>query len=125
MIKDQTIGSARAEKDRANSRIIQRLMTALLASALTLPSLAAWGTESSPERVMARYAAFATNPVSRFDALDELEDISADTEDRYAHVAERHALGCPEIASGYELADFELMAASISNAGSNSRSALR
>ena len=54
MIKDQSIGSARAEKDHANSRIIQSLMTALLASALTLPSLAAWGTESSPERAMAR-----------------------------------------------------------------------
>jgi hypothetical protein len=54
MIKDQTIGSARAEKDRANSRIIRRLMAALLASALTLPSLAAWGTESSRERVVAR-----------------------------------------------------------------------
>jgi hypothetical protein len=54
MIKDQTIGSARAEKDHANNRIIQRLMTALLASALTLPSLAAGGTESSPERAMAR-----------------------------------------------------------------------
>ena len=54
MIKDQTIGSARAEKDQANSRIIQRLMTALLASALTLPSLAAWGTERSPEQPAAR-----------------------------------------------------------------------
>jgi hypothetical protein len=54
MIKDQTIGSARAEKGRANSRIIQSLMTALLASALTLPSLAAWGTERSPEQPAAR-----------------------------------------------------------------------
>jgi hypothetical protein len=49
-----TIGSARAEKDHANSRIIQSLMTALLASALTLPSLAAWGTERSPEQPTAR-----------------------------------------------------------------------
>jgi hypothetical protein len=72
-----------------------------------------------------RYAAFATNPVSRFNALDELEDIGADTEDRYAHVAEHHTLGCSEIASGYDLADFELMAAPNSNAGSDSRSALR
>ena len=54
MIKDQSIGSARAEKDHANSRIIQSLMTALLASALTLPSLAAWGTERSPEQPTAR-----------------------------------------------------------------------
>ena len=54
MIKDQTIGSARAEKNRANGRIIQRLMKALLASSLTLPSLAAWGMEGSPEQAMAR-----------------------------------------------------------------------
>ena len=54
MIKDQTIGSARAEKGRANIRIIQSLMTALLASALMLPSLAAWGTERSPEQPAAR-----------------------------------------------------------------------
>ena len=56
MIKDQTIGSARAERDRANGRIIQCLMTALLASALTLPSIAAWGMESSPEQAVARAA---------------------------------------------------------------------
>jgi len=56
MIKDQTIGSARAGRDRANGRIIQRLMTALLASALTLPSIAAWGMESSPEQTVARAA---------------------------------------------------------------------
>ena len=127
MIKDQTIGSARAEKDRANCRIIRRLMTALLASALTLPSIAAWGDGSSREGCgeSGRYAAFATNPVSQFNALDELEDIGADTQDRYAHVAEHHTLGCSEIASGYDLADIELMAAPNSNAGSNSRSALR
>ena len=50
MIKDQTIGSARAEKGRANRRIIQSLVTALLASALTPPSPAAWGTGRSPEQ---------------------------------------------------------------------------
>ena len=66
MIKDQTIGSARAEKDDANSRIIQRLMTALLASALTLPSLAAWGTESSPEGAMARAGDMLRLPPIRY-----------------------------------------------------------
>jgi len=66
MIKDQTIGSARAEKDRANSRIIQRLMTALLASALTLPSIAAWGTESSPEQAVARAADMLRLPPIRY-----------------------------------------------------------
>lgn len=54
MIKDQTIGSARAEKSRVVSRISQSLMTALLTSALTLPSPAAWGTERSPEQPAAR-----------------------------------------------------------------------
>ena len=66
MIKDQTIGSARAEKDRAKSRIIQRLMTALLASALTLPPLAAWGMESSPEQAVARAADMLRLPPIRY-----------------------------------------------------------
>lgn len=55
MILDQTIGSARAEKhQKGRSRVIRNLMTALLASALTLPSLAAWGTENSPVRAVTR-----------------------------------------------------------------------
>jgi hypothetical protein len=50
MILDQTVGSARAErKNRVRGRVIRNLMTALLASVLTLPSLAAWGMESSPK----------------------------------------------------------------------------
>ena len=66
MIKDQTIGSARAEKDHANSRIIQRLMTALLASTLTLPSLAAWGTERSSEQLAARAGDMLRMPPIRY-----------------------------------------------------------
>ena len=56
MISHQTIGSARAEKhQKGRSRVVIRnLMTALLASALTLPSLAAWGTENSPVRAVTR-----------------------------------------------------------------------
>ncbi len=66
MIKDQTIGSARAEKDRANSRIIQSLMTALLASVLTLPSLTAWGRESAPERAVVRAGDILRLPPIRY-----------------------------------------------------------
>jgi hypothetical protein len=56
MILDQTIGSARAEKrkNRMTGRVIRNLMTALLASALTLPSLAAWGMESSRQQAAAK-----------------------------------------------------------------------
>src|ERR1700756_4498483 len=52
MILDQTIGCARAEKHktRGNHHIVRNLMAALLASALTPPSLAAWGTETSPNK---------------------------------------------------------------------------
>lgn len=55
MIVDHAIGSARAEKDRnrVNRRAVRNLMTGLLASALMLPSLAAWWTESSPEQAKA------------------------------------------------------------------------
>ena len=51
MILDQTIGSARAEKrkDAVAGRAMRNLITVLLASALTLPSLAAWGMDSSPK----------------------------------------------------------------------------
>ena len=51
MILDQTIGSARAEKHKnpVAHRIVRNLLKAFLASALTLPSLAAWGMDSSPK----------------------------------------------------------------------------
>jgi hypothetical protein len=56
MITDQTIGSARAEqqKDAVAGRAMRSLITVLLASALTLPSLAAWGMESSPKQAAAK-----------------------------------------------------------------------
>ena len=56
MITDQTIGSARAEqhKDAVAGRAMRNLITLLLASALTLPSLAARGMESSPKQAAAK-----------------------------------------------------------------------
>ena len=68
MIKDQSIGSARAEKykERTTGRVIRNLMTALLTSALTLPSLAAWGTERSPEQPAARAGDLLPLPPIRY-----------------------------------------------------------
>jgi hypothetical protein len=56
MIRDHTIDSARAEKHKnpVARGVIRNLMTALLASVLTLPSLAAWGMESSPQQAAAK-----------------------------------------------------------------------
>jgi hypothetical protein len=132
MIRDQTIGSARAEKqkNRLTSRVIQNLMTAFLASALTLPSLAAWGMESPPRQVTAKAGEMLPLPPIRY--LDSMPwmnwKVSARTPTLkidIAHVPEHHALGYPEIASGIDLADIELIAAFISHAGSDSRPALR
>ncbi len=49
MILHQTISSARAEKrnDPVARRVTRHLLTALLTSALILPSLTAWGMDSS------------------------------------------------------------------------------
>ena len=54
MIIDQTIGSARAEKpkDPVARHVLRNLMTALLAAALMLPSLAAVGMESLARQPM-------------------------------------------------------------------------
>jgi len=52
MIRNHTIDSARAEKQ--TNRVIRNLMTALLASVLTLPSLATRGMESSPQQAAAK-----------------------------------------------------------------------
>ena len=46
MISDQTIVSARAEKQTAlGRRMVRRILTASMAAILTLPSLAAWGMD--------------------------------------------------------------------------------
>ena len=46
MISDQTIVSARAEKQNAlGRRVVRRILTASMAAILTLPSLAAWGMD--------------------------------------------------------------------------------
>ena len=56
MITDQNIGSARAEKHNnpAARHVVRRLLTALLASALAMPSLATWGLDTSPRTAEAR-----------------------------------------------------------------------
>lgn len=48
MISDQTIVSARAEKRKKvfGQRVVRGILTASMAAALALPSLAAWGLES-------------------------------------------------------------------------------
>ncbi len=68
MISHQTIGSARTEKhQKSRSRVVIRnLMTALLASALTLPSLAAWGPENSPVRAVTRTGGMLPLPPLRY-----------------------------------------------------------
>ncbi|MBN8991183.1 MAG: hypothetical protein J0H42_23295 [Rhizobiales bacterium] len=46
MISDQTIISARAEKQNAlGRRMVRRILTASMAAILTLPSLSAWGLD--------------------------------------------------------------------------------
>ncbi len=47
-----------------------------------------------------RHATVAPNSVSRLDAMDDVEHFGADAEDRYSHVPERHAVGCPANSSG-------------------------
>jgi hypothetical protein len=72
MILHQTIGSARAEKNKKRHAraIIQNLMTALLASALTLPSLAAWGAENSPVQAATRTGgALQLPPIPYLDSM--------------------------------------------------------
>ena len=68
MILDQTIGSARAEKHKVPiaHRIVRNLLTALLASALTLPSLAAWGIDSSPKQAAAKAGDMMPLPPIRY-----------------------------------------------------------
>ncbi|WFU39524.1 hypothetical protein QA640_35000 [Bradyrhizobium sp. CB82] len=68
MIRDQTIGSARAEKHKKHitSRVTRNMLTALLASALTLPSLAAWGIESSPQQAAAKSGDMLPLPPIRY-----------------------------------------------------------
>ena len=68
MILDQTIGSARAEKHKnpVAHRIVRNVLTALLASALTLPSLAAWGMDSSPKQAAAKAGDMMPLPPIRY-----------------------------------------------------------
>lgn len=68
MIRDHTIGSARAEKHKGRLArgVIRNLMTALLASVLTLPSLAAWGMESSPQQATTKPGGMLPLPPIRY-----------------------------------------------------------
>jgi hypothetical protein len=68
MILDQTIGSARAEKHKnpVAYRIVRNLLTAFLASALMLPSLAAWGMDSSPKQAAAKTGDMLPLPPIRY-----------------------------------------------------------
>lgn len=68
MILDQTIGSARAEKHKnpVAHRIVRNLLMAFLASALTLPSLAAWGMDSSPKQAAAKTGDMLPLPPIRY-----------------------------------------------------------
>ena len=72
MILDQTIGSARAEKhkDAVAGRTMRNLITVLLATALTLPSLAAWGMESSQKQATAKAGDMV--PLSPIPYLDSM-----------------------------------------------------
>jgi hypothetical protein len=55
MILDQDIGSARAEKPESPTRgVVRHLLTALLASALAMPSVAAWGMNSASKAAAAK-----------------------------------------------------------------------
>ena len=103
MIMDHTIGSARAEK-RKNStrRLWRRLLTASLASALAMPSLAAWGL-NSPARTTAIPADVRPSPpIAHLESmpLDAVGSESSKTEDRHTDVAQRDAVGHPETWSG-------------------------
>ena len=68
MILDHTIGSARAEKHKEAiaRRIVRNLLTALMASALTLPSLAAREMDSSPKQTAAKAGDMMPLPPIRY-----------------------------------------------------------
>jgi hypothetical protein len=94
MILHQTFGSARAERptEHMPRRMMRLLLTSLLTSALTLPSLAARGIESlqgkSSPAIFRDNQAAADSAVG-FRALDRMEYRSADAQDRHSHRAER------------------------------------
>jgi hypothetical protein len=55
MILDQDSCSARSENPECPSRgLVRHLFTALLASALSMPSVAAWGLNSAPKAAAAK-----------------------------------------------------------------------
>src|SRR5579859_8084785 len=76
MISDQTIVSARAEKQKAlGRRAFRGILTASMAAVLTLPSLAAWGMDgprSKPKSENA-FEAIALPPIPYLDSMPWLK----------------------------------------------------
>ncbi|MBR1194409.1 hypothetical protein, partial [Bradyrhizobium sp. AUGA SZCCT0160] len=76
MITDQSLVSARAEKQNAlGRRLVRGILTASTAIALTLPSLAAWGLDS-PRNTPTSGNAFeqiALPPIPYLDSMPWLE----------------------------------------------------
>jgi hypothetical protein len=68
MILDQTIGSARAEKQN-NPSARHVVLTAMLASALAMPSLAVWGNDSPPTVGAAKPVELPLPPIPYLDSI--------------------------------------------------------
>ncbi|MET3844031.1 hypothetical protein [Bradyrhizobium sp. OAE829] len=76
MISDQTIVSARAEKQKAlGSRVFRRICTASMAAVLTLPSMAAWALDGPRETPKSRNAfeTIALPPIPYLDTMPWFE----------------------------------------------------
>jgi hypothetical protein len=71
MILDQTIGSARAEKQNNPSarHVVRYLLTAMLASALAMPSLAVWGNDSPQTAVTTKPVELPLPPIPYLDSI--------------------------------------------------------
>lgn len=76
MISDQTIVSARAEKQKAlGKRVLRGILTASMAAVLTLPSLAAWGSGGPREAPQSQNAfeTIALPPIPYLDTIPWLK----------------------------------------------------
>jgi hypothetical protein len=76
MISDQTIVSARAEKQKAlGKRVFKGILTASMAAVLTLPSLTAWGLDGPRETPKSRNAfeTIALPPITHLDTMPWLK----------------------------------------------------
>jgi hypothetical protein len=104
MILDQTIGSARAEKqDNPSARhVVRYLLTAMLASALAMPSLAVWGNDSPPTAVATKPIELPLPPIPYLDSIPWMKWNAAAPMMKIEHAdgAEHHSVGHPANASG-------------------------